>query len=53
LGTIGQVPTAAKTIELIADKGYHSRAVLKDSRRRRLEDTHPQAAAQEFLSLAR
>lgn len=30
LGTIGQVPTAAKTIELIADKGYHSRAVLKD-----------------------
>ena len=30
LGTIGQVQTAAKTIELIADKGYHSRAVLKD-----------------------
>ena len=22
LGTIGQVPTAAKTIELVADKGY-------------------------------
>ena len=53
LGTIGQVPTAAKTIELVADKGYHSRAVLKDSRRRRFEDTHRRAAAQEFLSLAR
>src|SRR5512143_1041751 len=26
---VGQVPTAAKTTELIADKGYHSRAVLK------------------------
>ena len=30
LANVGQVPTAAKTTELIADKGYHSRAVLKD-----------------------
>src|SRR5512143_1843117 len=30
LATIGQVPAATKTTELIADKGYHSRALLKD-----------------------
>src|SRR5512144_1944946 len=30
LATIGQVPAAAKTTELIADKGYYSRALLKD-----------------------
>jgi transposase len=30
LANVGQVPTAAKPAELIADKGYHARAVLKD-----------------------
>ena len=30
LANVGQVPTATKTPELIADKGYHSRALLKD-----------------------
>jgi hypothetical protein len=30
LAKVGRAPTAAATAELVADKGYHSRAVLKD-----------------------
>ena len=30
LAKVGRAPTAAETAELIADKGYHSRAVLKE-----------------------
>jgi len=30
LAKVGRAPTAAETTELVADKGYHSRAVLKD-----------------------
>ena len=30
LATVGRAPTAARPAELVADKGYHSRAIVKD-----------------------
>ncbi len=53
LANVDQAPTAANVAELIADKGYHSRAIIKDSRWRRLEDADRRAAAQGLLPLAR
>jgi len=43
----------AKADELVADKGYHSRAVLKALERRGVEDPHRRAQASRVFTLAR
>jgi transposase len=52
LEAAGCAPTIDRPAELIADKGYHSRAVLKGLRRRRLADPDRRAQAEGGAALA-
>jgi DDE family transposase len=53
LAQLSAAPTTDQPSELAADKGYHSRALFEEPRRRRVEDAHRRTQAAGLLTLAR